>query len=490
MSKILLVEPNYRSKFPPLGLMRLATYHRGRGDRVAFVRGQHRWAAERHWDRIYVASLFTWELPRTADTIDFYLGSVKDPSNVYVGGVGVTLLPEYIRKRSGCTVIEGPLDARDCLGPRTPPIANLVPDYSILKRVDYEYFPCDAYFVRITKGCVRSCKFCAVPLLEKGFGLMSPPRKQIFEARSQHGDKQHLVVMDNNILGVPEIVDIIAEIRALGFEARAKRNGRARAVDFNQGLDARAIAQKPELAKLLASVCISPVRLAFDFLGIRAAYERAIRLLVAEGLDEFTNYMLFNFNDTPRDLYDRFWVNANLNRELGVRITGFPMRFIPMDDVCRRHVAKGWKWRYLRGIQCILLATRGLVSPNPEFLRSAFGETFEDFLEILSMPDRYIIYRSHYRNDGAADWRKHFRRLGAERKAQLLDVLERLNGAPRQRADIISKLERPLRATIDHYYPGGQTPPRTPEEDILSQQGVSVGYDGSPNDRAAQWKRG
>jgi hypothetical protein len=460
--------------------MRLATYHRGRADRVAFVRGQHKWAGERRWDRIYVASLFTWELPRTADTIDFYLGSVKDPRDIYVGGVGVTLLPEYVRKRSGCTVIEGPLDTAGCLGPGTPPIANLVPDYSVLKRVDYEYYPRDAYFVRVTKGCIRSCKFCAVPLLEKGFGLMAPLAKQVSEARRQHGEKQHLVVMDNNILGVPEIADIIAEIRALGFEACAKRNGRERAVDFNQGLDARLIGQKPELAKLLASICVSPIRLAFDFIGIRTAYQRAIRLLAAEGFNEFTNYMLFNFNDTPRDLYERLCVNVKLNKELGIRITGFPMRFIPMDDVSRRHVAKGWKWRYLRGIQCILLATRGLVSPNPDFVGGAFGETFEEFLETLSMPDRYIIYRSHYRNDGAADWRKLFRRLSAERKARLLDVLEKLNIAARQRRNVIPRLERPLRAIVEHYYPGGRTAPKTAEEDSLSKQGVSAGYDSGP----------
>jgi hypothetical protein len=67
------------------------------------------------------------------------------------------------------------------------------------------------------------------------------------------------------------------------------------------------------------------------------------------------------------------------------------MRFIPMDDVSRRHVARGWKWRYLRGVQCILLATRGLVSTSPAFIARAFGETFDEFQEIVSMPDRYII---------------------------------------------------------------------------------------------------
>jgi hypothetical protein len=477
---ILLVEPNYRSKFPPLGLMRLATYHRRRGDRVAFVRGENEWAHARRWDRIYVASLFTWELPRTADTINFYQTSVENPKDIFVGGVAVTLFPEYIKDRCACNVIEGPLDTPGRLGPGTPAIANLVPDYSILKRVDHEYYPRNAYFVRITKGCIRSCSFCAVPRLEKEFGTMRPLTEQVTTAIREHGEKQHLVVMDNNILGIAGIEEIFGEIRELGFQAGATRKGRVRTVDFNQGLDARLISAKPQLAKLLAKICVSPIRLAFDFIGIRPAYEKAVRLLVGQGFNEFTNYMLFNFNDTPKDLYDRLRINADLNRELGVRITGFPMRFIPMDDVSRRHVAAGWQWRYLRGIQCVLLATRGLVSPNPDFIRGAFGETFEKFLEILSMPDRYIIYREHYRNDGAADWKKEYDRLDSDQKAQLLNVLRDLHAAPRERPERLSRVGRQFRHILEHYYPGGKTAPKTPEEEKLAQQGVSVGYDRGP----------
>lgn len=479
---ILLVEPSYRSKFPPLGLMRLSTYHRQRGDRVAFARGKNEWARVRRWDRIYVASLFTWELPRTADTVEFYAASVDDSRDIFVGGVAVTLLPDYIRQRGlGCTVIEGPLDRPGRLGPGSPAIANLVPDYSILKRVDHEYYPRDAYFVRTTKGCIRTCHFCAVPRLEKEFGAMRPLHEQVASAIKHHGEKQHLVVMDNNVLGIAGIDRIFEDIRDLGFYAGAKRNNRQRTVDFNQGLDARLISAKPELAKQLRTICVSPIRLAFDFPGIRSSYDKAIRLLVSEGFIEFTNYMLFNFADSPGDLYDRLWVNANLNRELGVRITGFPMRFIPMDDVSRRYVAPKWKWRYLRGIQCILLATRGLVSPNPDFIRHAFGETFEDFLEILSMPDRYIIYRDHYAKDGAVDWRRKFNRLSREQKDELLNILEDLNSAPRERPKRIPKLRRPFRSIVEHYYPGGHTPPKTPPEEELARQGVSVGYDSGPS---------
>ncbi len=288
------------------------------------------------------------------------------------------------------------------------------------------------------------------------------------------------MVMDNNILGIKGIEGIIREIGDLGFQAAAKRKGRERTVDFNQGLDARLISHKPELAKLLASLCVSPVRLAFDFAGIRKAYEQAIRLLAKEGFVEFTNYMLFNFNDSPRDLWDRMWVNANLNTELGIRITGFPMRFIPMDDVSRRHVCKGWEWRYLRGIQCVLHATHGLISPNPDFIRGAFGETYEHFIQLLTMPDRYIIYREHYRDDGAADWKKKFRRLDTGQRAQLLGILRDLNASPRERPDHIARLDRCFRPIIEHYYPGGHTAPKTPDDEELAQQGVSVGYESGP----------
>ena len=40
--RVLLVEPNYRNKYPPLGLMKLATYHRSRGDYVRFYKGDLR----------------------------------------------------------------------------------------------------------------------------------------------------------------------------------------------------------------------------------------------------------------------------------------------------------------------------------------------------------------------------------------------------------------------------------------------------------------
>lgn len=39
--KILLIEPNYKNKYPPMGLMKLATYHRMLGDEVSFYKGNN-----------------------------------------------------------------------------------------------------------------------------------------------------------------------------------------------------------------------------------------------------------------------------------------------------------------------------------------------------------------------------------------------------------------------------------------------------------------
>ena len=37
--KVLLIEPNYKNKYPPMGLMKIATYYRQHGDDVRFYKG-------------------------------------------------------------------------------------------------------------------------------------------------------------------------------------------------------------------------------------------------------------------------------------------------------------------------------------------------------------------------------------------------------------------------------------------------------------------
>ncbi len=461
MSNILLVEPDYRSKFPPLGLMRISTYHKGRGDCVTFVRGRVPEKRKRHWHRIYISSLFTWELPRTVKTVRYYAGSVSSPEDIFVGGIGATLLPEFIRDQIECTIIEGQIEKRWVLGRNSPPITRLIPDYSILSSVDHKYEPDDAYFARITKGCVRKCKFCAVPTLEPEFGLLTPLENQIAAIEKMHGTQQNLVIMDNNVLAIEGIEKQLHAIETLGFARGAKRNGRQRIVDFNQGIDARLIAKKPELAIALGRISMKPVRLAFDFLSSRMErdYRKAVKLLTDQDFGSFTTYLLYNYKDTPEEFYQRLEINMELNEKFGARISGFPMRYIPIAHTRRGYVSPTWKWRWLRGIQCVLQATRGLVSPNPEFIKAAFGKNIKEFFKILSMPDRYIIYRAHYQNNGATDWWQKFRRLSKVDRDEFLNLLERLN-KDRRRKQTIAGLKK-FRSLVEHYYPNAE------EEQIL-----------------------
>jgi len=53
---ILLIEPGYRNKYPPLGLMKIAQYHgpNGKRDNVRFIKGENKSVLGEAWDRIYI----------------------------------------------------------------------------------------------------------------------------------------------------------------------------------------------------------------------------------------------------------------------------------------------------------------------------------------------------------------------------------------------------------------------------------------------------
>ena len=419
---VLLVEPDYRSKFPPLGLLKISSFHKSRGDNVSFVRGKKDSYRKQIFDRIYISSLFTYELPRTLKTIKYYEKAVINPKkDIIVGGVGATLLPNYILQNSECKVIQGSLDKPNLLELGESPISKLIPDYNLLSNCETKYSPDNAYFTRVTIGCIRKCKFCAVPKLEPDFGYLQNISEQISEVNKRYGERKDLIVLDNNILAIDNIKIILNEIKNLGFYRNSKFHGKKRCVDFNQGIDARLITKG--VAQQLGELCLSPVRLAFDHISVKKAYLNALDLLIDNGFKYFTTYVMFNFNDTPESFYNRLRINLDVSDNKKVRITGFPMKYAPIDSVNRHYISKNWNWRFLRGIQCILNATHGMVSPNPVFFNHAFGNNYSEFIETISMPDDYIIYRQ--KNESQAfEWKKHFRKLSEEEKTDLFNHLE------------------------------------------------------------------
>ena len=448
---ILLVEPGYRNKYPPLGLMKIAQYHgpNGKKDNVRFVKGEDPLVHETAWDRIYITTLFSFEWERTARSIDYSLDLVGGQAHrVFVGGIAASLMHEkYLEepKWRGVRFIKGllgdPPAISLCLDPfeeelyaddvNGKPIEDLVPDYSILDHIEYKYPVRDAYFTYASRGCVRKCAFCGVPKLE-GDQRDTNSLSEIIEGIDRlYGEKRDLILMDNNVVASANFKDIIAEIIDLGFERGATltrgRYDLQRRVDFNQGVDARILCKHPMFLQQLSRIALKPLRIAFDHLGVRKPYEQAIRFAAEAGITELSNYMLYNFYDCPNDLFERMRLNVTLNEELGIRIFSFPMRYQPVTRKDRGHVGENWNSYYLRSMQVILQATHGIVSGAPEFFRKAFGDTFEQFDGILFRPHHYIFNRNWYEQfDGRAEFDSFqavMETLSADERSELLNYL-------------------------------------------------------------------
>ena len=171
-----------------------------------------------------------------------------------------------------------------------------------------------------------------------------------------------------------------------------------RYVDFNQGVDARLFTE--EKAHLLSSIAIRPLRIAFDDIKTRPAYEKAVRLSVSAGIKDFSNYLLYNFKDEPIDLYRRLRINVDLCEELNVNIYSFPMKYHPLygaNSHDRDYIGQHWNRKYIRAIQAILNSTKGKVGKGLEFFGEAFGHTEEEYLELLEMPETFILYRFFFK---------------------------------------------------------------------------------------------
>ena len=335
-------------------------------------------------------------------------------SNIFVGGIAASLMHDKFvdePRWKGIRFIKGLLGEAPAISlglnkedlyadDDGKPIEDLVPDYSILDQISYTYPVNDAYFTYASRGCVRKCAFCGVPKLEGAQRDTNSLTEVISGISQRYGEKRDLILMDNNVVASANYKEIIAEIIDLGFYKGAKlKRGKSvlqRRVDFNQGVDARILCKDPMFLKQLSRVAIRPLRIAFDHLGLKKPYEKAIRYSADVGIVHLSNYMLYNFYDTPKDLFERMYLNILLNEELGIRIFSFPMRYQPVTRPDRGHIGKHWNSYYLRSMQVILQATHGVVSGYPGYFKFVFGETVQEFENILLRPHHYIRNRQWY----------------------------------------------------------------------------------------------
>lgn len=353
-----------------------------------------------------------------------------------------------------------------------------------------------------TRGCPNHCSFCAVPILEPHFHVTNNIIEQIRTIDEKYGPKQHLLLLDNNVLNTADLKSLVDDLCTAGFGKGAKyvdpgaynivmmryRNGdrgdfldkkmniylekfkkrikspemlevflqivigaedaedyaqymldhdkdlspiiekyrnkskKARYLDFNQGVDGRKI--NDENMEQLARLAIRPLRIAFDDIKLKDAYCRAVRTAHRHGIKEISNYILFNYKDKPEDLYERLRINIELNKELGIKIFSFPMKYSPITETDRAYIGKNWYKKYIRAISAILQVTKGVVAAGSDFFYKAFGNDLKEYFELLAMPREMIMFRSHFEENGITKkWKDLYGKLNDEQKDRLMTLV-------------------------------------------------------------------
>jgi len=440
--KILLVEPFFRKSkpsifkgrqsddalwYPPLGLMKLARFHKNRGDEVKFVSGCDKsvmpnidlFDLQANWDRVYITTLFTFHFSNTIETINFYKKAVGGTiSKIFIGGIMAALMENEIFKATNIMPIKGILNSPAQIGLNgNENIDLLPPDYELIDPQIYAIN--DTFYAYTTRGCINKCGWCGVPSIEPKYVDYIDIKPMINSLREQYGDKPVLKLMDNNVLASKNLHKIVDDLITLGYgrgQFTKSIPKRSKIIDFNQGLDASFLTDKR--MKLLSQLNIKPMRIAFDRVQEKDQYVHALEIAHEYGVPEFSNYMLFNFNDTPRDLYERLMVNIRLNEKwlkgkLSGKIYSYPMRYAPINDIkgngsnkereslSQTNISKTnwlknpvWIRRFTRNIEIIKGAAHGAISTTPSLALRAIGESFEEYLSNLYMPEELLRNRN------------------------------------------------------------------------------------------------
>lgn len=371
---VLLVEPAYHTRFPPLGLLKLAAYHRLQGDSVKLVRGcvNLSWAP----DLIYVTSLYTWAWKPVWHAVRFFK-SLFPKAEVWLGGVYASLMPEHAAQSGADHIHVGVFkEAEDLM-----PAYDLVPEW-------------DGSIIFSSRGCNNRCPYCAVWRIEGKLNSCKQSIKHLIYPRHTR-----IILWDNNILQSPYWEDIFDE---LIWFCRVK----GMSVDFNQGIDARLITE--DVADKLAKMRLLCVRLAYDRDNMESCVKKAIEMLNERGIRKRSIfvYVLYNFDDDPESFFRRV---GNV-LEWGAVV--YPMRFEPLNALERwKYVGPRWTKEKLEVVEDFRrIYGYGGTFPPYEWLVERFRKA-TCFDEAFKLPregehEKRVNKPYHARWQREADWRK------------------------------------------------------------------------------------
>lgn len=286
---VLLVEPSYYTSYPPIGLLKLSSFHKNNGDTTELIRGCS--IGKKSPQKIYITSLFTWTWRPVWEAVKYY--KTKYPSaDVWLGGIYATLLPDHANLSGADHIYKGIFkDAED-----------LMPDYNLVPKWD-------GSIIFSSRGCCNKCDFCAVPIIE---GRMNSLKRSIKPLVWPSHTK--IIFFDNNILANRNWRNIFEELKE-----------ESKKVDFNQGIDASLVST--EVAKMIVQLKLdSTLRLAYDDQHQKKYIEIAVERLITAGVKkrEIFVYALFNYNETPDEFLNRVRDILNLG------VVCYPMRYEPL----------------------------------------------------------------------------------------------------------------------------------------------------------------
>lgn len=317
-SRILLIDPPYERKYMPLGLSKIATFARAKGSSVKFARGYD----GLEYDLICMTTLFTMDwliVRRTLRGIRMLNPTVP----ILMGGILASLMPQIIEKENlGISIFRGYSRILD----------TMIPSYDIDWGVDDPWN--DYSMIFTSRGCPNACAYCAVKILEPESWLNPQWKSHIDPTRP------NIMISDNNFSACDSdhIYDVIGHI-----------HGMRKRILFDNGFDCKFINDNMAARLALLKYIRHGMRLSFDRISEDGIFQEAIRKIIAAGIprSSIMAYILFNFNDIPRDADYRARECINL----GIR--PYPQQFIPLTYISRKipFVGKNWTLELIRAFR-------------------------------------------------------------------------------------------------------------------------------------------
>ena len=290
---------DFDGRIPNVALMKLATYHKERGDTV--VLNDFR---PSDVDAVFCSVIFSKNKAKASALAGLF-------PQIEFGGTGWDITKTLPAEVEACRPDYDLYQTKDIL-PRLKGIMKAATKQAKVQTL------LDAGIGFTTRGCVRTCEFCAVPKKEGALhsvgsiGELLNPRSNV------------LILLDNNLTADPDCLEKLRECKERNLT-----------LDITQGIDVRFVT--PEIAQALAEVKhLRSVHYAWDLMPFEHKVMEGIEALLQHvSAWRHLCFTLVGFNTTfEEDMY-------RVRRLVEMKITPYVMVYNQNSDLRLFHF-KRW----------------------------------------------------------------------------------------------------------------------------------------------------